>query len=542
MPLSDNGNPNGIRPVILAVLDGIGLAESSAGNAVSSADAPFLHTLLSDTVWPCRSLLASGRAVGLPVGQMGNSEVGHLNIGAGRVVNQELTRIDDAIEDGSFFNNPVLLDALAACRKTATRLHLIGLLSDGGVHSMDSHFQALTEMAASLGVRDMVLHAFLDGRDVAPNSGQSYVLAAESHLSDLMQRYPGLNATIASIGGRYYGMDRDQRWERVKVAWQAIVAPFLPEVLLATGQVASELVSQSYLNAVYDEFMIPTAIDQRGVADGDVVIFFNFRPDRARELTRAMVDPDFSGFSRTVRPEVRFVTLTDYDPEFAGFGVEVAFAKETLRNVLAEHVSLLGLTQCHIAETEKYAHVTFFFNGGVEDPFPGEIRTLIPSPKIATYDLKPEMSAPEVTEVLINAIRAGLADLYILNYANGDMVGHTGVLSAARLAVAAVDRCLQQLAQTVLEVGGVLLVTADHGNAEMMVDSNGDPWTAHTVCPVPLVLVSSQSRAGFRQLDLNREGEASLADVAPTILDLMELPIPSEFSGESLLLRLNADK
>ncbi|MCL2150959.1 MAG: 2,3-bisphosphoglycerate-independent phosphoglycerate mutase, partial [Coriobacteriia bacterium] len=535
------------RPALLAILDGVGLADAGPGNAVSQADAPFLHELISDSTWPCRSLEASGRAVGLPVGQMGNSEVGHLNIGAGRIVNQELTHIDIAIEDGSFFTNPVLCVAFDAARQRGGRLHLVGLLSDGGVHSMDSHLQALAEMAASRGLSEIALHALLDGRDVAPDSGIAYVRETESFLAGLIAKHEGLDAYIASLGGRYFGMDRDHRWERVERFWQAMVMPaaIMPAGLpagkgnpdSAPGR-ASDLVLASYAAGVLDEFLEPVALDLRGVADGDLIVFFNFRPDRARELSQAFIDPGFDGFARPVLPKVDFICMTEYDPRFAAFGAQVAFEKQLPENVLADHLSSLGLRQLHIAETEKYAHVTFFLNGGVEEPKPGEQRVLIDSPKVATYDLQPQMSAPEVTDALVAAIQADQADVFIVNYANGDMVGHTGIQTAAEQAVAEVDRCLRQVIEAILAAGGVAVITADHGNADQMLDSQGNVWTAHSLSPVPFAIICAESRGSGRSIDLDREGAASLADIAPTLLDLMGLPIPAEFTGRSLLQRV----
>jgi len=525
-------------PMLLAILDGVGLAKASPSNAVSQADASFLHELFSDSTWPCRQLLASGRAVGLPEGQMGNSEVGHLNIGAGRVVNQELTRIDLAIEDNSLYSNPVLLRAMNQTVASGSRLHLLGLLSDGGVHSQISHLQALLKMAAKQGVIDIALHAFLDGRDVSYNSGQAYLQQTEAFILDLQTRYPDLRISIASVGGRYYAMDRDKRWDRVQRAWQAMVLPESDDVRLVLDKPASELVGQSYAEKIFDEFMVPVACDQRGVKDGDTLVFFNFRPDRARQLTRAFIDESFDGFEQAYRPAVNFICMTEYDPLFTTYGAEVAFAKEVPDNVLADYLSSLGLRQLHIAETEKYAHVTFFFNGGVEQPKPGEQRILIASPAVATYDLQPEMSAYQVTEELVGAIQSDLADVYILNYANGDMVGHTGIQVAAEAAITAVDHCLEQVVSAILAQGGAALITADHGNADQMLDEHGNVWTAHSLSPVPLVLISEEARIGSRTLDLNREVFASLADIAPTLLDLMGLAIPAEFTGHSLLVNL----
>jgi 2,3-bisphosphoglycerate-independent phosphoglycerate mutase len=525
-------------PALLAILDGLGWREPAADNAVTSADAPFLKELLADARYPCRSLRASGRDVGLPEGQMGNSEVGHLNIGSGRIVYQELTRIDEAIEDGSFAKNPVLLQSFKKARDNGATVHLMGLLSDGGVHSMQSHLEALLALAASSGCRRVRVHAFLDGRDVSPESGAGYLERLERFCTGLVAEHMGLDLRVSTICGRYFAMDRDRRWQRVERAWRAMVVPFEPDVRSVVAQSRpAELVRESYAEQTTDEFVEPLAIGSGAVVSGDTLVFFNFRPDRARELTRAFCDPHFDdyGFARPVAPELDFVTLTEYDPAFAAFGVQVAFAKEFPENTLADYLAARGLRQLHIAETEKYAHVTFFLNGGIEAAKPGEQRVLINSPQVATYDLQPQMSAPEVTAALLEAIRAGAADVYIVNFANGDMVGHTGVFNAAVKAVEAVDRCLKQVVEAVLEKGGAALITADHGNCEQMRDAQGRPWTAHTTSPVPLALVAADN--ANRQLDLCRDGEARLADVAPTLVDLLGLPKPEQWSGRSLLVR-----
>jgi 2,3-bisphosphoglycerate-independent phosphoglycerate mutase len=465
---------------------------------------------------------------------MGNSEVGHLNIGSGRIIDQELTRIDRAIEEGTLRTNEVLQDAFNAARENGATLHFMGLLSDGGVHSMDAHLEALIEMAASRGVRRIRIAAFLDGRDVAPASGKTYVEKTVAFCRQISALYPGLDARVGMISGRYYAMDRDNRWESVEKAWRALVLPGEPNVVTAAADVnPAEVVQASYNAGVTDEFVAPVAIGSDAVASGDSVIFFNFRPDRARELTRAFIDPGFAGFERSVIPQVTYVCMTEYDATFErDFATRVAFPKSFPKNVLADYLASLGLRQLHIAETEKYAHVTFFFNGGVEQPKEGEERVLIPSPKVATYDLQPQMSAPEVTDALVDAIQADAADVYIVNYANGDMVGHTGVLPAAIAAIEAVDRGLRRVIDALVAKGGVALITADHGNSEQMVDAEGAPWTAHTLSPVPLALVE----AGTHTVDLDRESPARLADIAPTLLDLMNLPIPNEWTGHSLIV------
>ena len=553
-------------PALLAILDGIGIAPDSPSNAVTRADAPFLHSLFSDQFWPCIKLQASGRAVGLPDGQMGNSEVGHLNIGAGRVVYQELTRIDQAIEDGSLANNPVLTQACRQLAATGGRLHLVGLCSNGGVHSTQSHMEALAEAAVSCGVQHIALHALLDGRDVSMNSGIGFVAQAIDFLQQLRSQNPDLQAGLATMSGRYWAMDRDQRWDRVQRAWQVMVEPGVAPEALELGQDPLKTIQASYDKQVFDEFVEPVAFDARGIVDGDLILFFNFRPDRARELTEAFINPDFTGFERPRLPKTTFLCMTEYDPRFAEhFGSQVIFPKSFPQNVLAEHLAHLSLRQLHIAETEKYAHVTFFFNGGIEEAYANEQRILVPSPKVATYDLQPEMSAPEVTAKLLAAIAEDAADVYIVNYANGDMVGHTGVQAAAQAAVETVDKCLEAVVQAILEAGGVALVTADHGNADVMQDEQGNVWTAHSLSPVPLVLVCpgiydslpqdgasgsqiapaklegitashSASDPQLRHLDLDHQAKGCLADIAPTLLDLMELPIPEEFSGRSLLV------
>lgn len=513
-----------IRPALLAIMDGYGLAEPCDTNAVTSASTPFLDATLASDL--STTLDASGEAVGLPAGQMGNSEVGHLNIGAGRIVYQELTRIDRAIADGSFFENPALIEAFDAAIEREGTIHLMGLLSDGGVHSHIEHLKALVRMAADRGAGRILVHAFLDGRDVPPQSAQGYMTELVDFLQtvDLTRGHP----EVGTIIGRYYAMDRDNRWERVERAYNMLV--WASESAFAYDPVSA--IGVSYKAGITDEFMNPIVIDSGGIRDGDAVVFFNFRPDRGRELTRAFTDPAFDGFSRGRLLDLGFVTLTEYDPSLP---VAVAFPKEFPDNVLADVISDAGLRQLHIAETEKYAHVTFFFNGGVEEPKAGEERILIPSPKVATYDLKPEMSAPEVASTLAEAIRSDAADLYVVNFANCDMVGHTGSFPAACRAVEAVDSGLSQVVEAIVEAGGFALITADHGNAECMLDPADDatPFTAHTLSPVPLTLVAAPKAlpSGVRLDD-----GGILADIAPTILDLMGLTAPEEWTGRSLIV------
>ena len=514
-----------MKPVLLVIMDGFGLAEDGPENAISLACKPYL-----DKLWetcPHTTLGASGRDVGLPDGQMGNSEVGHLNMGAGRVVHQELTRINDACEDGSIEQNETLIEAMDAAIKINHPIHLMGLLSDGGVHSNIEHLEALIEMAAKRGSRDIRIHAFLDGRDVDPKSGAGFVQRIVDFCDHIFNDYSGAQAEVATIAGRYYAMDRDKRWDRVQQAWNAIA--------IGAGKGFARnrpvgAVEASYKVDITDEFVIPTVLNHRGVNDGDTMIFFNFRPDRARELTRAFVDRDFDGFPRPNVADVNFVCLTEYDPTI---DAPIAFPKAFPENTLADLLASQGLHQFHIAETEKYAHVTFFFNGGVEQPKQGEERKLIASPKVATYDLQPEMSEPLVTEALEQAINDDAADVYIVNYANCDMVGHTGVIEAATAAVEAVDHGLSHVVEAILAKDGAALITADHGNADkMLADDGTSPFTAHTTARVPLILVSDDESLGLADV-----AEARLADVAPTLIDLLGIDKPAQWTGNSLLTR-----
>lgn len=506
------------RPLMLVILDGFGLGHPGEGNAITQGHLPNYHRLMA--AYPHTRLKASGEAVGLPAGQMGNSEVGHLNIGAGRIVYQELTRISKAIKDGTFFTNEVLLKAVRGAKERGGALHLMGLVSDGGVHSHLEHLYALLELAQREGMERVYIHAFLDGRDVPPASAAGYLRQVEEEC-----RRRGIGA-IATIMGRYYAMDRDRRWERTEKAYRALVA--------GEGQQfpsAATAIQASYDRDVTDEFVEPSVITRLGqpvarICNGDSVIFFNFRADRARQLTRAFVDRDFEPFARPGgRLEIDFVCLTQYDVTIPA---PVAFPPQVLTNVLGEVIANNGLKQLRIAETEKYAHVTFFFNGGVEEPFPGEDRLLIPSPKVATYDQKPSMSAREVTDAVLE--RLDKYDFIVLNFANPDMVGHTGDLNAAIAAVETVDECLGRIAAAMEERRAPLLVTADHGNAEEMLEPNGEPHTAHTSNLVPFILVD----AGYRDAAL-REG--ALEDVAPTVLDILGLPQPVEMTGKSLIER-----
>lgn len=507
-----------VRPTMLMILDGFGLNPSDYGNAVKAAHTPNLDKIFE--TYPHIRLQASGLAVGLPEGQMGNSEVGHLNIGAGRIVYQELTRITKAIEDGIFNGNAALNKAIDHVLSENSTLHIFGLLSDGGVHSHIEHIKAAIRLADSRGVKSIMLHCFMDGRDVPPTSGIHYI----EEMEKLMEALPSLK--IGIVSGRYYAMDRDKRWERVEKAYDALT---LLEGRHADS--ASEAVRSAYAADETDEFILPTVCSgAKPVADGDSIIFCNFRPDRAREITRAFVDSDFDGFARKKSPQnLVYVCMTQYDASMPN--VEIAFPPQTIKNTLGEYLSANGLHQLRIAETEKYAHVTFFFNGGVEAANPLEDRILIPSPKVATYDLKPEMSAFEVTDKVIEEISTGVYDAIILNFANADMVGHTGVFDAAVKAIEALDTCVQKVTDAVLAAGGQILLTADHGNADCMLDADGNVVTAHSTNPVPLVHISANP-CKFRE-DL--QGSAKLADIAPTMLKLMGLAIPPEMSGDCLI-------
>ena len=499
-------------PTTLIIMDGFGIAPPADDNAVTLANTPVLDGLLRD--YAHTTLSASGLDVGLPAGQMGNSEVGHTNIGGGRVVFQDLPRISRAIEDGSFFKNEAYNKAMDNCLQNGSSLHLYGLLSDGGVHSHIDHLYALLQMAKDKGLHRVYIHCFLDGRDVSPTSGKGFVQALADKCAVL-----GVGK-IATVMGRYYAMDRDKRWERVQMAYDAMV--------YGEGNHNADpvdAVARSYANNVTDEFMEPVVCDSDGtISDNDSVIFFNYRPDRAREITRAIVDPDFDGFQREYFPTT-YVCNTEYDASMPN--VLVAWPRIAVKNGLGEYLSSMGMTQLRIAETEKYAHVTFFFNGGVEKQYPGEDRVLVPSPKVATYDLQPEMSAVEVCDKCVERIESGAYDVIILNFANCDMVGHTGVLDAAIKAVETVDTCVGRVVEATLKMGGIAMVTADHGNAEDMKQPDGSPMTAHTTNLVPFILCGAGTEL--------RPGR--LADIAPTILDVMGLACPPEMDGKTLIVK-----
>lgn len=508
------------QTTLLLILDGFGINQKSDANAIAMANKPNLDALMEK--YPTVKGYASGMAVGLPDGQMGNSEVGHLNIGAGRVVYQQLTSITKSIQDETFFNNKALKNAMNVCKTNNSSLHLFGLLSDGGVHSHNEHLYGLLEMAKREGLTKVYVHAFLDGRDTPPASAKDFMQALVNKMNQV-----GVGK-VASISGRYYAMDRDNRWERVEQAYNAVA--------LGKGQIATdpvEAIANSYANDVNDEFMVPTVIVEDGKPIGtikaeDSIIFFNFRPDRGREMTRAFCDPEFKGFERERIPAA-FTTFTQYDVTIPN--VEVCFFPEELTNTFGEYLAKNGKTQLRIAETEKYAHVTFFFNGGEEEPNEGEDRILVPSPKVATYDMQPEMSVFEVANKLEEAIRSGKYDMIICNFANPDMVGHTGSLKAAIAAIEAVDKAVGQTIKAIEDVNGYAFICADHGNAEQMIDyANGEPFTAHTVNPVPFILVNYKEGVTLRS-------GGKLADIAPTLLEMMGMEKPAEMSGESLLVK-----
>ena len=501
-------------PTTLIIMDGFGLSNDTVGNAVRAANTPVLDGLFAE--YAHTTLQASGLDVGLPAGQMGNSEVGHTNIGGGRVVFQDLPRITRSIEDGTFFENPAYNKAMDDCIEKGSALHLYGLHSTGGVHSTLDHLYALLKMAHIKGLKRVYIHAFLDGRDTPPTSGRDFVAKTMEKCREL-----GVGK-IATVMGRYYAMDRDKRWDRLENAYDALV---YGEGVQDSDPIHA--IEESYKNGVTDEFVEPIVCDKDGmISDNDSVIFFNYRPDRAREITRAFVDPAFDGFKREFFP-LTYVCNTEYDATMPN--VLVAFPRISVKNGLGEYLSKMGMTQLRIAETEKYAHVTFFFNGGREQPYPGEDRALIPSPKVATYDLKPEMSAYDVTDEVVRRIKSGKYDVIVLNYANCDMVGHTGVARAAVQAVEAVDACVGAVVDAVRDAGGAVLLTADHGNADCMFDADGAPFTAHTTNPVPLLLCADLPAS-------LREG-GILADIAPTMLDLLGLEKPAEMTGRSLLIR-----
>jgi len=509
-----------VSPVVLVILDGWGHRDSADGNAIALADTPVMDSLWA--AYPHTLIHTSGRAVGLPDGQMGNSEVGHLNIGAGRIVPQELVRISDAVEDGTLLSNSALVQVCQSTQQQGGKLHLVGLCSDGGVHSHLSHLAGLLELAKDQQLAEVCIHVITDGRDTPPTSGKAYVEVIQGYIDKV-----GLGR-IVTISGRYYAMDRDRRWDRTQKAYDLMISD-----QDQVDRQAIDILLSSYEAGVTDEFILPTRIAPGAVAAGDGVIFYNFRPDRARQLTQAFVDKDFNGFERQFIQPLSFVTFTQYDPNLP---VQVAFKPQNLNNILGEVIAQHNLRQLRTAETEKYAHVTYFLNGGIEQPFPGEDRELIPSPMVPTYDRAPAMSALEVTDRVTAAIARQVYALIVINYANPDMVGHTGQLDAAIQAIETVDQCLGRLLESVSRVGGTTLITADHGNAEYMRDEQGNPWTAHTTNMVPFIVVEGEQRkipGHGNAVALRSDGR--LCDIAPTILEILQLPQPPEMTGKSMI-------
>ncbi|MBD2497927.1 2,3-bisphosphoglycerate-independent phosphoglycerate mutase [Nostoc sp. FACHB-280] len=515
-----------VAPVVLVILDGWGYCEETRGNAIVAAKTPIMDSLWA--AYPHTLIRTSGKAVGLPEGQMGNSEVGHLNIGAGRVVPQELVRISDAVEDGSILSNPALVKICQEVRSQNGKLHLVGLCSDGGVHSHITHLFGLLDLAKDQRISEVCIHAITDGRDTSPNEGIKAIQAIQDYTNRV-----GIGR-IATLSGRYYAMDRDRRWDRVQRAYDVITQDGAGD-----GRTAAQVLEASYAEGVTDEFINPVRIAPGAIAPGDGVIFFNFRPDRARQLTQAFVSPEFTGFERQRIQPLSFVTFTQYDPELP---VTVAFEPQNLTNILGEVIANHGLKQFRTAETEKYAHVTYFFNGGLEEPFAGEDRELVSSPMVATYDKAPVMSAAAVTDVAIAAIQKGIYSLVVINYANPDMVGHTGQMPATITAIEEVDRCVGRLLESIIKAGGTTMITADHGNAEYMLDEEGNSWTAHTTNPVPLILVEGEkAKIPGHGTNVELRNDGKLADIAPTILDILQLPQPPEMTGRSLVKPIEFD-
>lgn len=515
-----------VSPVVLVILDGWGYREEVDGNAIAAANTPVMDSLWQ--VYPHTLIRTSGKSVGLPEGQMGNSEVGHLNIGAGRIVPQELVRITDAVEEGTLLSNPALVQSCEAIRQRNGKLHLVGLCSEGGVHSHLLHISGLLKLAKEQGIADVCLHAVTDGRDTKPTDGLRELQTIQGYFDKF-----GIGR-IVTLSGRYYSMDRDRRWDRVQKAYEVMTTDGAGD-----GRSVLEVLQASYDAGVTDEFVIPTRIAPGAVEAGDGVIFFNFRPDRARQLTQAFVDPKFDGFERTQVTPLTFVTFTQYDPEFP---VAVAFEPQNLNNILGEVIAQKGLRQFRTAETEKYAHVTYFFNGGIEEPFAGEERGLVPSPLVATYDRDPAMSAAKVTDGAVQAIEQEVYSFVVINYANPDMVGHTGNIEATIQAIETVDTCLGRLLESISKVGGTAIIIADHGNAEHMRDEDGNPWTAHTTNPVPFILVEGEKRQiPGHGTDVLLRSDGTLADIAPTILQILGISQPAEMTGHSMILPAEFD-
>jgi 2,3-bisphosphoglycerate-independent phosphoglycerate mutase len=512
--------PSSVSPVVLAILDGWGYREDPDGNAIATANTPVMDSLWA--AYPRTLIRTSGKDVGLPAGQMGNSEVGHLNIGAGRVVPQELVRISDAVEDGTIQRNPTIEQLCQEIHTSGGKLHLIGLCSEGGVHSHLNHLLGLLDLAKAKNISQVCIHAITDGRDTNPTEGVKTIAKIQAHLDTI-----GIGK-IVTLSGRYYAMDRDHRWDRVEKAYRVITNDSQID-----GRSAIKVIKDSYQSEVTDEFILPIRIAPGAIKPGDGVIFFNFRPDRARQLTYALVSENFDGFERDLIHPLSFVTFTQYDPSLP---VAVAFEPQNLSNILGEVISRQGLKQFRTAETEKYAHVTYFFNGGLETPFEGEDRELVMSPMVPTYDQDPAMSAEAVTDVAIAAIKKGIYSLVVINYANPDMVGHTGIHPAAVQAIETVDRCLGHLLESISRMGGTTLITADHGNAEYMWDDNGEPWTAHTTNPVPFILIEGEgAKIPGHGTEVSLRDDGRLADIAPTILEILGIPQPSEMTGRSMI-------
>jgi 2,3-bisphosphoglycerate-independent phosphoglycerate mutase len=509
-----------ISPVVLVILDGWGYREDDRANAINLANTPIMDSLGHG--YPHTTIRTSGKEVGLPEGQMGNSEVGHLNIGAGRIVPQELVRISDAVEDGTLFENPALVKVCQEVRKAGSKLHLIGLCSDGGVHSHIDHLLGLLDLAKKENIENVCIHAITDGRDTNIKAGVEEIEKIQAHIDRIG------TGKIVTISGRYYAMDRDRRWDRVEKAYK-----IMTEIGDGDGRTAVQILKDSYAEDVTDEFVIPTRIASGAVETGDAVIFFNFRPDRSRQLTSAFVSKDFNGFDRPFIQSLKFVTFTQYE---ANLPVAVAFEPQNLTHILGEVIAERGLRQFRTAETEKYPHVTYFFNGGLETPFVGEDRELIQSPQVSTYDKAPAMSAELVTDVMCRAIAKGIYSLIVVNYANPDMVGHTGKLKEAIVAIETVDRCMGRLVTAVTKAGGTMLITADHGNAEYMSDEKGNPWTAHTTNPVPFILIEGEGRKiPGHGTDVALRDDGRLSDIAPTLLEILQIPQPKEMTGRSLI-------
>lgn len=515
-----------VSPVVLVILDGWGYREETDGNAIAAAKTPVMDSLWA--VYPRTLIHTSGKAVGLPDGQMGNSEVGHLNIGAGRVVPQELVRISDAVEDRTLLSNPALVQVCQDVKVKGSKLHLIGLCSEGGVHSHIDHLLGLLDLAQSQGITEVCIHVITDGRDTNPKDGVEAVKKIQNHIDKL-----GIGR-IVTISGRYYAMDRDKRWDRVQRAYDVMTQDHLEN-----HQSALEVLQDSYESGVTDEFVMPTRIAPGAVEAGDGVIFYNFRPDRSRQLSYAFVEPTFNGFERNQIQPLSFATFTQYDPSLP---VLVAFEPQNLTNILGEVVAKYNLRQFRTSETEKYAHVTYFFNGGLEQPFPGEDRELVPSPMVATYDKAPAMSAAALTDVAIAAIQKRIYSLVVINYANPDMVGHTGKMEATVEAIETVDRCLGALIESINKAGGTAIIIADHGNAEYMWDEHGNPWTAHTTNPVPFILVEGEGlKIPGYGTDVVLRTDGRLSDIAPTILEILKLPQPPEMTGNSMFIPANVE-